>query len=300
MTIAQARDISIVDILQNLGYEHTSTNGKESWYLSPFRSENSASFKLNLKLNRWFDHGEQKGGNGIDLIVELKKCTVSEALKYLQNCDSFSFQKQTTFAYERKKEENNNDVLIVKTIEHSALKQYLVSRGITNSNALMQIKEVHYEINQKKYFAIGFKNRSDGWEFRSKYAKICLGKKDITLIDNGCTVIKIFEGFFDYLSLLQINDEKNENESDYLILNSAALVVKNISILEKYKVIELYLDNDGAGDKYTKLITERFPEAKDERFRYLKYNDLNEHLCKVVPLKKSIYIQSHCLRKDSK
>jgi len=300
MNIEQARDISIVEILQNLGYEHTSTNGKESWYLSPFRSENSASFKVSLKLNRWFDHGEQKGGNGIDFIVELKKCTVSEALKYLQNCDSFSFQKQTAFSYERKKKENSNDVLIIKTIEHSALKQYLASRRITNSHALDQIKEVHYQVNQKKYFAIGFKNRSDGWELRSKYAKICLGKKDITLIDNGCTVIKIFEGFFDYLSSLQISDKKNENESDFLILNSAALVVKNISILEKYKVIELYLDNDSAGDKYTKLITERFPEAKDERCSYLKYNDLNEHLCKVVPLKKSIYIQSHCLRKDSK
>ena len=290
MNIALARDISIVEILQKLGYEHTSTNGKESWYLSPFRSENSASFKLNLKLNLWFDHGEQKGGNGIDLIIELKKCTVSEALKYLQNCDSFSFRKQTAFAYERKKKENTNDVLIVKTIEHSALKQYLASRRITNSHALMQINEVHYEINQKKYFAIGFKNRSDGWELRSKYAKICLGKKDITLIDNGCSVVKVFEGFFDYLSFLQISYKKNENESDYLILNSAALVVKNISILEKYNTIKLYLDNDSAGDKYTRLITERFPEAKDERCRYIKYNDLNEHLCKVVPLKKSIYV----------
>ena len=284
MTIAQARDISIVDILQNLGYEHTSTNGKESWYLSPFRSENSASFKLNLKLNRWYDHGEQIGGNVVDLIVKLKKCTVSEALKYLQSCDTFSFQKQTALAYERKKEGNCNNVLIVKRIEHSALKQYLVSRGIINSYALMQIEEVHYEIDQKNYFAIGFKNKSDGWELRSKYAKICLGKKDITLIDNECTVVKIFEGFFDYLSFLQISDEKNINESDYLILNSAALVVKNISILEKYKVIELYLDNDSTGDKYTKLITERLPAAKDERFKYSECKDLNEYLCKYKPI----------------
>ena len=284
MNIAQARDISIVEILQNLGYEHISTNGKESWYLSPFRSENSASFKLNLKLNRWYDHGEQIGGNVVDLIVKLKKCTVSEALKYLQSCDTFSFQKQTALAYERKKEGNCNNVLIVKRIEHSALKQYLVSRGISNSYALMQIEEVHYEINQKKYFAIGFKNKSDGWELRSKYAKICLGKKDITLIDNGCLVIKIFEGFFDYLSFLQISDEKNINESDYLILNSAALVVKNISILEKYKVIELYLDNDSTGDKYTKLITERLPAAKDERFKYSECKDLNEYLCKYKPI----------------
>ncbi|MBU2060818.1 MAG: toprim domain-containing protein [Bacteroidetes bacterium] len=284
MNIAQARDISIVEILQNLGYEHISTNGKESWYLSPFRSENSASFKLNLKLNRWYDHGEQIGGNVVDLIVKLKKFTVSEALKYLQSCDTFSFQKQAAIAYERKKEGDCNNVLIVKRIEHSALKQYLVSRGITDSYALMQIEEVHYEINQKKYFAIGFKNKSDGWELRSKYAKICLGKKDITLINNGCTVVKIFEGFFDYLSFLQISDEKNVNESDYLILNSAALVVKNISILEKYKVIELYLDNDSTGDKYTKLITARLPAAKDERFKYSECKDLNEYLCKYKPI----------------
>lgn len=148
----------------------------------------------------------------------------------------------------------------------------------------MQIEEVHYEINQKKYFAIGFKNKSDGWELRSKYSKSCIKKKDITLIDNGCTVVKIFEGFFDYLSFLQISDEKNINESDYLILNSAALVVKNISILEKYKVIELYLDNDSTGDKYTKLITERLPAAKDERFKYSECKYLNEYLCKYKPI----------------
>ena len=56
MNTLQARDISIEKVLQNLGCEPTKNTETESWYLSPFRTEKSASFKLNKKLNRWFDH----------------------------------------------------------------------------------------------------------------------------------------------------------------------------------------------------------------------------------------------------
>ncbi|WP_410503695.1 toprim domain-containing protein [Flavobacterium sp. RSP49] len=51
-----------------------------------------------------------------------------------------------------------------------------------------------------------------------------------------------------------------------------------------FGIIELYLDNDSTGDKYTKLITERLPAAKDERFKYSECKDLNEYLCKYKPI----------------
>lgn len=64
-----------------------------------------------------------------------------------------------------------------------------------------------------------------------------------------------------------------------MILNSVALLEKNISILNKYDKIELYLDNDAAGDKYTKMIMTQFQQAKDARISYKEYKDLNEFLC---------------------
>ncbi|WP_374174558.1 toprim domain-containing protein [Flavobacterium tructae] len=276
MNAIQAKEISIEKVLQNLGCEPTKSNENESWYLSPFRIEKTASFKLNRKINRWFDHGEQKGGNVIDFIIEKFGFNVTEALSYLEKFDTFfSFQKQV---FETPKKEKDNESHIDKTIpvQHLALIQYLKSRGITKFQTESILKEIHYTIKDRKYFAIGFENRSGGFEIRSKYAKICLGKKDITIISNQSQILRIFEGFFDYLSFSQIRDNKKLAKSDYLILNSVALITKNLSVLENYQTIELYLDNDTTGNKYTEIIKEAFPNSIDSRGMFKGYKDLNE------------------------
>lgn len=284
MNTTQAREIPIEKVLENLGCEPTKCNETESWYLSPFRIEKTASFKLNRKINRWFDHGEQLGGNVIDFVIQKFGFNVTEALSYLEKFDTlFSFQKQI---FEMPIKENNaNQIEKIIPIQHFALLQYLESRHIKFYKNIEQLKEVHYIINDKKYFGIGFQNNSQGWEIRTKYSKICLKKKDITLISNNSHTIRVFEGFFDYLSFLQIWNNLPMEESDSLILNSVALLEKNTSILENYKIIELFLDNDEAGDKYTKLISAQFPRAKDGRVTYSECKDLNEFLCKKICLK---------------
>lgn len=276
MNTTQAKEISIEKVLQNLGCEPTKSNENESWYLSPFRIEKTASFKLNRKINRWFDHGEQKGGNTLDFVIEKFGFNVSEALSYLEKFDTFfSFQKQV---FETPTKEKDNESHIDKTIpvQHLALIQYLKSRGITKFQTESILKEVHYTIKDRKYFAIGFENRSGGFEIRSKYAKICLGKKDITIISNQSQILRIFEGFFDYLSYSQIRDNKKLEQSDYLILNSVALITKNLSVLENYETIQLFLDNDTAGNKYTEIIREAFQNSIDFRGFFLSFKDLNE------------------------
>lgn len=281
MNTTQAREISIEKVLQNLGCAPTKSNENESWYLSPFRIENTASFKLNKKINRWFDHGEQDGGNVIDFVIQKFGFSVTEALNYLEKFDTFfSFQKQV-FETPVKEQTSTSQIQKIIPIQHFALIQYLKSRGITKYQERSYLKEIHYSINDKKYFAIGFENKSGGFEIRSKFAKICLKKKDITLILNQSKTIRIFEGFFDYLSFIQIRDKANLEESDYLILNSIALITKNLSLLNNYNKIELYLDNDEAGDKYTRRILSQFGEAKDNRSIYSDYKDFNEFLCTV-------------------
>ncbi|WP_244284437.1 CHC2 zinc finger domain-containing protein, partial [Flavobacterium oncorhynchi] len=175
MNSTQAREIPIEKVLENLGYEPTKSNENENWYLSPFRAEKTASFKLNRTLNRFFDHGEQKGGNTIDFVIFKFGFSVSEALSYLEKFDSFfSFQKQI---FETPVNiESNIKIEKVIEIQHLALIQYLRSRKILKVQNENNLKEVHYTINNKKYFAIGFENKSSGFEIRSKYAKICIGK----------------------------------------------------------------------------------------------------------------------------
>lgn len=278
MNTTQAREIPIEKVLQNLGCEPTKCNETESWYLSPFRIEKTASFKLNRKINRWFDHGEQVGGNVIDFVIQKFGFNVTEALRYLEKFDTlFSFQKQISEI--PIKESDANQIEKIIPIQHFALLQYLESRHIKFYKNIEQLKEVHYIINDKKYFGIGFQNNSQGWEIRSKYAKICLKKKDITLINNNSQILRVYEGFFDYLSFQQIWNNLPMEESDSLILNSVTLLEKNTSILENYKIIELFLDNDEAGDRYTKLISAQFPGAKDGRVTYSECKDLNEFLC---------------------
>lgn len=281
MNIKQAKEIPIEVILKSLGLNIEKESGSDIWFKSPFSpTEKNASFHLNKQKGYWYCFSNAVGGcNGIDLVIKLKCCTVSEALNFLEGLDSFSFQKQIEGTYEAKTENSSNSVVKVENIKHVALKQYLASRGLTKALAIGSVKELHYKINEKQYFAIGFKNNSDGWELRSKYAKICIGKKDITLIENQSSSLKVFEGFFDYLSFLQISDEKSIYQSDYLILNSAALLLKNINLLNQYEKIELYLDNDSTGDRYTKVITDQYHHARDERSTYYKHKDLNEYLC---------------------
>lgn len=276
MNTTQAREIPIEKVLQNLGCEPTKSTDNESWYLSPFRLEKTASFKLSKKLNRWYDHGEQQGGNAIDFVILKFGFNVPEALNYLEKYECFfSFQKQISKTNEI---ENENSPTIIKTIpvQHSALIQYLNQRGITKFRGIKQLKEIHYSIKEKKYFALGFENNSGGFEIRNKYSKLCLNKKDSTTILNNGTKLRVFEGFFDFLSF-NVFENLTMEKIDYLILNSVALLNKNTAILSNYTAIELYLDNDEAGDKYTRLILNQFSTAKDCRTMYNGFKDLNEY-----------------------
>lgn len=54
MTIAEAKQLRIVDYLASLGYHPQSVTSKQYWYLSPLRDERTPSFKVNDILWSWF------------------------------------------------------------------------------------------------------------------------------------------------------------------------------------------------------------------------------------------------------
>lgn len=53
----QAKHIDLVDYLATLGHHPEKIRNNDYWYLSPLREEKTASFKVNRKLNVWYDHG---------------------------------------------------------------------------------------------------------------------------------------------------------------------------------------------------------------------------------------------------
>ena len=81
---ANARQLDLVEYLQDLGHHPQKIRGNDYWYLSPLRSEKTASFKVNRKLNLWYDHGLGKGGSLIDFGMLYFNCSVKEFLERLQ------------------------------------------------------------------------------------------------------------------------------------------------------------------------------------------------------------------------
>ena len=195
MNCTQFNKISVEEILQSLGHFPTKQTEKEAWFLNPFSKENNASFKLNKRINSWYLFSEGIGGNNIDFMKKYLNASISEVLNWAENQNFSSFHQQTKsqklFILPK-----TYEILEVKEIQHPALIQYLKSRKVEAQKHL--VSEIHYQMNDKKYFGIGFKNDSEGFEIRNAYSKICLGKKDFSTIKSNSKSLRIFEGFFDF------------------------------------------------------------------------------------------------------
>ena len=67
MTIAEAKQVRIVDFLAQLGHHAQHIKSEQYWYFSPLRNERTPSFKVNDRINEWYDFGEATGGGGLDM-----------------------------------------------------------------------------------------------------------------------------------------------------------------------------------------------------------------------------------------
>ena len=272
MNCKQANEnISIKEVMESFSLFPSKEHPKTAYYYAINRQERTPSLLVNYVKNIAFDFGTGKQYDVVSIVQELKQCTVSDALEYLSRFDFFYKKPSVTEAFTA---ENTNQILEVKEVIHPALLDYLKSRKLESQKS--ELQEIHYEMNGKNYFGLGFKNDSGGYEIRSSFSKICLGKKDITTIKNNSENLKVFEGFTDYLSLKILEPEKIP--SDHLILNSVAMVHKASGLFGNYKSVEMYLDNDRAGEQCRDSILKIFPEADDRSNEYFPHQDLNDFL----------------------
>ena len=267
-----ARNFPVEKALEKLGHFPKKTTEKEAWFLSPFRSETQASFKVSKTKNRWYDHGEGVGGNVIDLVCKILKCSIKETLEFLnEGVSCFSFQQQQHFS----KKETGINIVKVQEITHSALIQYLNSRSIPLSIAKIYCNEIRYTYKDKQFFAIGLKNNKGGWELRNKIFKNSSSPKTYTYIQNNSKQLIILEGMFDLLSLAILDDNALKT-SDVLVLNSIAFIKLIENYLDNYEWVQLYLDNDKAGQLATMRLIEKHTHVIDQRHIYKNYKDLND------------------------
>ena len=215
MTIEEAKQVRIVDFLAQLGHHAQYIKSDQYWYLSPLRDEQSPSFKVNDRLNEWYDFGAATGGDLVELGKYLYQTeSVSEVLAYIgRHSSDMPLPKVRFQALPPRPVESDMKNLIVVPLRHHALYSYLQSRKIDADIGRMFCKEIHYELRDRHYFALAFGNVSGGYEMRNAYYKGCIKNKDISLIGHQCGEIQervcVFEGFMDFLSYLTLKQSCN-------------------------------------------------------------------------------------------
>jgi DNA primase len=159
LSCAQAKQIDLVDYLASLGHNPHKVNRDDYWYLSPFRDEKTPSFKVNRKLNVWFDFGEGKGGDLINFGTRYLKCTVNELLEKLRGshpAQTFSFQPPSQAG--EKKDTSTGKILILddRRLAATPLLQYLQKRCIPVEIAEQFCREVDFLLYEKKIHCYRF------------------------------------------------------------------------------------------------------------------------------------------------
>jgi len=270
------QNVGIRAVLESFGLFPVKENPKTAFYFALDREEKIPSLAVDFVKNKAFDFGNGKSYDVISIVQQIKKCSVSEALRYLSTLE---FSVQNEIKYHENNTQTINQILEIKEIRHPALIQYLKSRRVFEQKDL--VKEIHYELIGRKYFGIGFQNNSGGFEIRNPQSKICLGKKDVTLIVNdkkSKNEIVVFEGFFDYLTYRNLDKSGNSN-CDFLVLNSTAMFFKVEEKLKQYNKISLFLDNDKNGESVKSKIQSQYKSVEDCSLLYHNFSDLNEWFC---------------------
>ena len=317
MNCEQANLIDLVDYLHMLGHDPQKIKGEDFWYLSPLRQEKETSFKVNKNKNVWFDFGIGKGGNLVDFATQYFSCGLSEAL---QKISSFHPQNNLQNIIVRPpvhppdnslfddKDAGETAIKIIaasQPIKDPSLCRYLEQRRIDKNIADRYCYEVKFTMTgkEKEYRAVGFKNNAGGYELRNEYFKGSSTPKYVSYVDNKSDNIKVFEGFFDFLSYQTIhkNEQLNltnlpDRQTSFLVLNSLSFFKRSLLLMEKHQSIHLYLDHDEAGRKCTNLAQKRSLKFKDESKFYKGHKDLNDCLMNFGILKKEKK-QSHSMRR---
>jgi len=272
MNCEDAKKIDMVDYLAKAGHHPQRVRDADYWYFSPLRNERTPSFKVNRKINRWFDHGIGKGGNLIDFALLYHNCKISE---WLQSLIGNFLPHQPPPANKR---EAQKAIIVeqVFTLGSAALLNYLQQRNIFLSAAHKFCVEVSYKFHERGYYGIGFKNDLDGYEIRNPFYKNSSSPKGITTIKNTTKKVAVFEGFFDFLSFTSLLERSGDDSYSFCVLNSLSFFESARPFLESYKCVHLFLDNDKAGRNCTRYALQLHPKYIDGGNLYKGFKDFND------------------------
>ena len=296
---SKLKQIPIENLLDKLGYKPKTTKPNELWYISPFRDENTPSFKVSTNLNLWHDFADGQGGDIIRLVEKLYNLTFKEAIEELARLTGYTANKeykpkpiQQKQGVTQNQTKEKVEIRKLQDLQNEALIEYLKSRKVNIDIAKHYLQEIYYTNDNKNYFALAFKNDSGGYEIRSKYFQGSLKgyPKDITTLksqshNSNQNTLLIFEGFIYFLSFFTVQNIKSIQDLKYdvIVLNSLSFIPKLINEIlpnnPRYKELHCYLDTDDAGRKAINTLLLELDDIKviDKSNLYAKSGgDLND------------------------
>lgn len=278
MNISQIIDkYTCIDILGNRVVKKVA-NG----YLAraPWREDNHPSLTVTLNGRGWHDLTTGEHGNVINLVAQWKGLTKSEVCSWF---DTF-MPGSSSFHPHYKCEGKEKDAFTrfeVTPLRSRGLFAYLHQRKVNIEIAKQYLQEAHYSFEQRTdgsyLYALAYANNKGGYELRSRSYKGCTSPKGITThfsIENAPVVV--FEGFMDMLSFATLCGGVRHN---YVVLNSCSMKESALEVLKGVNSqIYLCLDNDQRGEDATAWLLQYLHKAKDIRYKFAQYKDLNEYL----------------------
>lgn len=282
----------ITDYLAAHGYEPVKYKNGEWYYSSIGVQERTPSFRVNAHKNVYQDYsGNQeatgKCGDILRLVQALECCDFTDACHRLATSEFTPFKQLITDSGQAI-EKQEIQVTGVGTLTRKVLIDYVESRQIAKNLADLYLKEVDYLNGHTQYFSLGFGNDSGGYALRSPPTRFNKqGFKGQTKPNYYSTLqpnhetsrCNIFEGFFSALSCLQHYQRFYFDNRTY-VLNSLSNFSKLLpNIPEHITQLNLFLDNDDAGRKWTeKLQGLGRWKIVDYASIYSPHKDFNEFL----------------------
>ena len=277
MNISDARALPLYQLVQSLGgtYSHTDRN-KHDWYFSPFRpKEKSASFKINEERGKWFDfghvaptaNGNSSGGDILDLWCDYhgkdRRQGIAEALAALQALAGPMQAREGVYKrpVTRLKDDGKQPAgaarfTILKLhdqIFYKGLLTELAKRRIAPEFASRYLRQAYIRDSvypDRKLNGFAFGNDKGGLELScpnpkkgSSFKTSTRPKAPTTFRALLSTKLFVFEGFWDFLSWMQMQDTP-EPEHNIVVLNSLSfageIVAQIIAAKEQLETVILF------------------------------------------------------------
>lgn len=248
----RAKGVSVMSVMERAGYRPVRDSSSRAQFLSPFRAESHPSFMVDKAKNVWVDYGVSTlPQDSIDLVMQLEGCGYHAAIDRLLGGDGLHNHRPVP---EAKVREHGIDILENNDITNPYLLAYGESRGIDPSLLRRYCREISFRYRRTPHIihhAIGFENNKGGFELRNNDHKVGNSPKTYRTIRSGKNeqACDVFEGFFDFLSHLQLNQWDSPAMDSY-VMNSLVYAPFIEQEVHERLSVNLYLDNDAAADRF--------------------------------------------------